>query len=94
MNGNYEWLRTKERLISELKTLGFPKELGDEVARQLGGIKAMERMIAYLKYVKPRSAELVVDEMLAICSEIGAWRKKKEAEEANSAYNELLDEGF
>lgn len=94
MNGNYEWLRTKERLISELKTLGFPKELGDEVARQLGGIKAMERMIAYLKYVKPRSAELVVDEMLAICSDIGAWRKKKEAEEANSAYNELLDEGF
>lgn len=94
MNGNYEWSRTKERLISELKTLGFPKELGDEVARQLGGIKAMERMIAYLKYVKPRSAELVVDEMLAICSEIGAWRKKKEAEEANSAYNELLDEGF
>ena len=94
MNGNYEWLRTKERLISELKTLGFPKELGDEVARQLGGIKAMERMIAYLKYVKPRSAELVVDEMLAICSEIGAWRKKKEAEEANSAYNELLDEGL
>ena len=64
------------------------------MARQLGGIKAMERMIAYLKYVKPRSAELVVDEMLAICSEIGAWRKKKEAEEANSAYNELLDEGF
>ena len=94
MNGNYEWLRTKERLISELKTLGFPKELGDEVARQLGGIKAMERMIAYLKYVKPRSAELVVDEMLAICSEIGAWRKKKEAEEAKSAYNEVLDEGF
>ena len=94
MNGNYEWLRTKERLISELKTLGFPKELGDEVARQLGGIKAMARMIAYLKSVKPRSAELVVDEMLAICSEIGAWRKKKEAEEANSAYNELLDEGF
>ena len=77
MNGNYEWSRTKERLISELKTLGFPKELGDEVARQLGGIKALERMIAYLKYVKPRSAELVVDEMLAICSEIGAWRKKK-----------------
>ncbi|MCR4625789.1 MAG: hypothetical protein K5795_07490 [Lachnospiraceae bacterium] len=94
MSGNYEWLKTKERLISELKTLGFPKELGDEVARQLGGIKAMERMTAYLKYVKPRSAELVVDEMLAICSEIGAWRKKKEAEEANSAYNELLDEGF
>ena len=94
MNGNYEWLRTKERLISELKTLGFPKELGDEVARQLGGIKAMERMIAYLKYVKPRSAELVVDEMLAICSDIDRWRNKKEAEEANAEYNKMLYYGL
>lgn len=94
MGGSYEWSRTKDRLISELEKLGFPKEFGAEVAKQLGGIKAMERMTAYLMYVKPGSAELVVDEMLAICSEIGAWRKKKEAEEANSAYNEMLDEGL
>jgi len=90
MTSNDEWVRTKMNLVSSVENLGFPKELGNEVARQLGGIKAMERMIAYLDYVKPRSAEMIVDEMLAICSDIGAWRKKKESEEANSAYNEML----
>ena len=51
----------------------------------------MERMMAYLRYVKPGKAELVVDEMLAICSEINAWREKKASEEANEAYNEWLN---
>ncbi len=32
----------------------------------------------------------LVDEMLAICSEIEAWRNKKASEEANAAYNEYL----
>ena len=54
----------------------------------------MERMIAYLRNVKPRSAELVVDEMLAIRSEIDAWREKKATEEANEAYNEMLYYGL
>jgi hypothetical protein len=39
--------------------------------------KAIDRMTAYLGYVKPTKAELVVDEMLAIRSEIDAWREKK-----------------
>ena len=39
-------------------------------------------MIAYLHYVKPRKAELIVDEMLDICSDIDAWKKKKAVEEA------------
>ncbi len=51
-------------------------------------------MIAYLNYVKPKSAEVMVDEMIAICSEIEAWRQKKTAEEANSAYNEMLYYGL
>jgi len=89
-----EWVLTKNRLVKAIEALGFPKELGEQVSRQLGGTKAMERMIAYLNYVKPRSAELIVDEMLAICTEIGAWRKKKECEEANSVYNELLYYGL
>ena len=38
----------------------------------------------------PKSEELIVDEMLAICSEINAWRDKKASEEANAAYNEIL----
>ena len=94
MNGSEEWARTKQQLVSEIKKLGFPESLGNEVAVTLGSPKAMERMIAYLHYVKPRSAELIVDEMLAICSDIDRWKKKKASEAANAAYNEMLDAGL
>ena len=33
--------------------------------------------------------EPVVDEMVAICAEIDSWRKRKEAQEANTRYNEM-----
>ena len=94
MNGSEEWARTKQQLVTEIKKLGFPESLGNEVAVNLGSPKAMERMIAYLHYVKPRSAELIVDEMLAICSDIDRWKKKKAGEAANAAYNEMLDSGL
>ena len=94
MNGSEEWARTKQQLVSEIMKLGFPESLGNEVAVNLGSPKAMERMIAYLHYVKPRSAELIVDEMLAICSDIDRWKKKKASEAANAAYNEMLDAGL
>ena len=81
-----EWTRTYDTLIRA--------ELGDQIARQLGSPKAMERMIAYLEYVKPCSAEVVVDEMLAICSDIEAWKQKKACEEYNARYNELLYYGL
>ena len=84
------WLRARDELVREVMALGFPEELGDEMARHLGSPKAMERMCAYLRYVKPKTAELIVDEMLAIRSEIDAWRERKEAREANAAYNEML----
>ena len=38
--------------------------------------------------------ELVVDEMLAIKSEIDAGREKKASEEANAKYNEMLYYGL
>ncbi|MCR5204288.1 MAG: hypothetical protein K6E47_04475 [Lachnospiraceae bacterium] len=94
MDSRDEWVRTKQDLVSEIKKLGFPESLGNEVAVNLGSPKAMERMIAYLHYVKPRTAELIVDEMLAICSDIDRWKKKKMSEAANAAYNEMLDEGI
>ncbi len=89
-----EWVRTKDQLVSVVKQLGFPDELGEQIAKQLGSPKAMIRMMSYLYNVKPRSAELVVDEMLAICSEIDAWRNKKASEEANARYNEMLYYGL
>lgn len=88
------WTRTKDELVQSVERLGFPAELGEAIAKHLGSPKSMERMISYLDYVKPRSAELIVDEMLAIRSEIDAWKDKKASEEANARYNEMLYYGL
>ena len=88
------WARARDELVSTLLELGFPEKLGNQVAKNLSSPKAMERMTAYLHYVKPTKAELVVDEMLAIMSEIEAWRSKKESEKANARYNEILNGGL
>ena len=88
------WERTRDELVQVIESLGFPAELGAAIAKHLGSPKAMERMISYLHYVKPKSEELVVDEMLAIRSEIDAWREKKASEEANARYNEMLYYGL
>ncbi len=89
-----EWGRHKEELVHQITALGFPEELGEQIARGLGSPKAMERMAAYLYHVKPRQAELIVDEMLAICSDVANWKEKKAAEEANARYNEMLNHGL
>ena len=89
-----EWLRARDELVESMKDLGFPEELGNEIAKNLGSPKAMQRMTSYLYHVKPKKAELVVDEMLAIRSEIEAWREKRASEEANAAYNEMFLEPY
>lgn len=94
MDYREEWVRTKNDLVQAVSILGFPEDLGEQIAKQLGSPKAMRRMISYLYNVKPKSAELVVDEMLAICSEIERWREKKANEEANARYNEMLYYGL
>ena len=89
-----EWNRTRDRLVAETKKLGFREDLGYAVAKNLGSPKAMERMISYLVNVKPRKEELLIDEMLAICSEIEAWKERKASQEANARYNEMLLNGL
>ena len=94
MDSRMEWARSRDQLVSAIRDLGFPEELGEQIAKQLGSPKAMDRMMGYLYNVKPRSAELIVDEMLAICSDIDRWREKKASEEANAKYNEILYYGL
>lgn len=89
-----EWSRTRNELVRMIADLGFPEELGSEVAKNLGSPKAMQRMMGYLYNVKPRRAELIVDEMLAIQSDIARWKEKKVSEEANARYNEVLNYGL
>ena len=50
-----EWSRTRDELIDAVTFLGFPKELGDAMARNLGSPKAMRRMIAFLYNAKKYS---------------------------------------
>ena len=94
MDNRVEWAKTKNELVRAVVDLGFPEELGEQIAKQLGSPKAMNRMLGYLYNVKPKTAELIVDEMLAICSEIDTWREKKASEEANAYYNDILNNGF
>lgn len=91
---NEKWIMAKDELMSAIDFLGFPKELGIAIVKNLGSPKAIHRMAVYLMNEKPDKIEIVVDEMLSICTEIAAWRNKKESEKANTVYNELLNNGL
>ena len=43
-----EWSRKRDELVSAVKQLGFPKELGEQIAKQLGSPKAMDRMLVFI----------------------------------------------
>ena len=88
------WTQARDTLISEITELGFPAELGNAIAKHLGSPKAILRMTAYLHYTKPNRAEEIVDEMLAIRSEIDAWREKKTSQHASGTINAMLRYGF
>ena len=84
------WQEARDRLVESIKALGFSKELGVLIAKQLKSPRAMDRMNAYVKGVRPKSEEMLVDEMLAICSDVDAWREKKKSQEAQARYNTWL----
>ena len=89
-----EWAQARDSLVNAITSLGYPAEFGKEIAKNLGSTKAMYRMTVYLREVQPNSPELIADEMIAILEEIAAWRQKKEAEEANARYNDMVYNGL
>lgn len=94
MESKKNWSQTRNDLITSLVSLGYPAELGNIIAEHIGSPKGIEQMISYLNYVRPERVELIVDEMLAIKSDIDRWREKKECEQANIAYNNVLNYGL
>lgn len=84
----------RDELIQEVQKLGYPAEFAVVIAKNLGSPRAIRRMSSYLRQVKPKKPEMIADEMLAIMSEIETWKRKKEAESANAAYNDLLLHGL
>ena len=81
-------------LTETICKMGYPQELADMIAKNLGSEKMMNRMTGYLLHAKPSSAEEIVDEMLAIMEDRERWIKKKQAEYYNGKYNELLYNGL
>ena len=84
------WKLSADRLIREIADLGYPEEFGRDIAKILGSPKAIDRMTSYVHQARPRTEEMLVDEMLAICAEIETWREKKESQEAQARYNARL----
>ena len=74
--------QARDRLVSAVTSIGFPAELGELCARQIGSPKGIDRLASYIYNVRPKSEELLVDEMLAISEQIHSWRDKKESDEA------------
>ena len=94
MNTQESWKAAYNELVSRIVRMGYPEEFGKAIARNLGSEKTMRRMSAYLVNAKPRSAEEIADEMLAIMSDRERWIQKKESEQANARYNQILNEGL
>ena len=79
------WSEAKRNLTAAVTSLGFPAELSDLLAKELGSPRAIDRMTSYLYHVRPKAMEIIADEMLAISSMAETWREKKESEEAQAA---------
>ena len=90
MNQQEIWALARNRLAEAIVSLGYPEELAGLLAKQLKSPGAIDRMTGYLRQARPGSMELIVDEMLAICADIDAWREKKESREAQAGYSAWL----
>ena len=84
------WTQARDRLAAAVASLGYPEEFAGLLAGQLKSPKAIDRMVSYIYQAKPRTEEMLVDEMLAICEEISTWREKKASREAQEKYNAYL----
>ena len=89
-----ERTRIRASLVRKISEMGYPEAFGMAVADNLRTEKMMSRMIGYLRSAKPRSAEEIADEMLAIMDDRARWIQKKEAEYYNRKYNEMLYYGL
>ena len=84
------WAQSRDRLVSAVTALGFSAELAELMARELKSPRAIDRMTSYVRQARPRTEEMLVDEMLAICAEIETWRERKESQEAQARFNARL----
>ena len=86
--------RTNE-LYKVLLDRGYPKEFCAEIAfKNMNTDYTATRMLGYLYRVSDPRIEDLVDEMLAILSDIDAIIQKKEMEHAQAVINEIYRNGL
>ena len=85
------WAQARDRLAAAVASLGYPKEFAGLLAKELGSPGAIDRMTSWLYQARPRSVEMIADEMLSIRAEIDAWRDRKESREAQYRNNAWLN---
>ena len=85
------WSGARNRLAEAVTSAGFPGELADLLARELKSPKAIDRLTSWIYLARPRSLETIVDEMLAIRTEIEAWAEKKESQAAQAGITDWLN---
>ena len=89
-----ERVQIYKELVQTIVRMGYPESFGKSIANNLRTEKAMTRMIGYLRHARPRSAEEIADEMLAIMEDRERWIQQKSAQFYNSRYNEILNYGL
>lgn len=95
MAGNREeWEDARNELAAALEGQGFPGEVADVLARDLGSPRAISRMASYIRQARPDSMEMIADEMISIREEIDAWKRKNDNLEANVKYNRVIRNGI
>ena len=80
----------RQRVIDAIDALGFGRQFGALIADELRTEYALRRMLGYLKQAKPRRAEDVADELVAIDADRSRLAEKKLAERSNAAYHAYL----
>ena len=85
------WARARDGLAAAVASMGYPEEFADLLAKQLGSPKAIDRLASYIHQARPASVEMIIDEMLAIRTEIDTWKEKKESLEAQAGYSRYLN---
>ena len=73
-----EWSEARDSLWKAVTSLGYPSDLADLLSRELGSPRGIDRLTSYIHHAKPRSLEMIVDEMLAIKGQIETRQEKSE----------------
>ena len=92
MTADDEKTREYLRFMRAMRDLGFPAELAEMLAEQLGGPWSLRRMTGYLRQARPTRLEDIADELVAILEERRSIVERQISQAANAGWTEFLNE--